>query len=393
MKRIFLLLVTLAAGAFMVVSCEKSSNPVVKVEGGSVQGILESDVIIYQGIPFAAPPVGELFGKDLQPVQPWEGVLRAESFRAAAVQAPKDPSEPIYYKEFFADGEPEYSDDCMYLNIWAPAAVIGKPDSKTPVAVWIHGGGFSQGYCFEKEMDGTEWAKRGVILVTIPYRLGSIGFNEEVGLMGLRDQIKALEWVRDNIPAFGGDPSNVTIFGQSAGAISCKYLHAFPEAKDLFARSILQSGGGVNDMSWHPSLPDGTGGKQVPGYVEQGCYDSKPIMVGWVAQDPGFLGEPTTTEFVDILLARTEKRPIYVYAFNRNLPGEAEGEMDFGAFHSFELWYTFGTLSRCWRPFTEADYALSARMIDAWTAFAKTGNPGWEAATPQDLHTEVFDVE
>ena len=385
--------ILLAALAVLAVSCGKDPNPVVKVDGGSVQGILEEDVLIYKGIPFAAPPVGELFGKDLQPVQPWEGVLKADTFRAAAMQSAKDPDDPIYYREFFADGEPQYSDDCMYLNIWAPAAAVGKANCKIPVAVWIHGGGFAQGYCFEKEMDGTEWAKRGVILVTIPYRLGAIGFNEEVGLMGLRDQITALKWVRDNIKAFGGDPSNVTIFGQSAGAMSCKYLHAFPEAEPLFARSIFQSGGGINDMTWHPTLPYGTGGLQVPGDVENGCFDRKPIMMGWVAQDPPFLGEQTTLEFADILTARTDKRPIYVYAFNRNLPGEAEGEQDLGAFHSFELWYTFGTLSRCWRPFTEADYALSARMIDVWTNFAKTGDPGFAPYTPSDKHVEIFDVE
>ncbi|MBQ9410582.1 MAG: carboxylesterase/lipase family protein [Bacteroidales bacterium] len=391
MKRI--IFIALASFAALLLSCQNNSNPVVKVEGGSVRGVLQEDVIIYRGIPFAAPPVGELQGKPLQDVQPWEGVLEADTFRAAAMQDAKDPNDPIYYREFFADGEPEYSEDCMYLNIWAPAGVVGKTDAKTPVAVWIHGGGFSQGYCFEKEMDGMEWAKRGVILVTIPYRLGAIGFNEQVGLLGLKDQIKALQWVRDNITAFGGDPSNVTIFGQSAGAMSCKYLHAFPEAQPLFARSIFMSGGGIVDMSWHPTLPFGTGGKDVPEYVEEGLYDTKPIMMGWVADDPGFLGEPTTAEFAKILAARTSERPIFVYAFNRDLPGEAEGEQDFGAFHSFELWYVFGTLDRSWRPFTEADYALSERMLDAWTNFAKSGNPGWEAATPEDIHVKVFDVE
>ena len=389
MKKTFLLAL---AAVSVLLSCGKNENRPVKVDGGLVQGVQEEDVVIYKGIPFAAPPVGELHGKELQPVQPWEGVLKADTFRAAAMQSAKDPNDPIWYREFYEDAEPEYSEDCMYLNVWAPAAGIGKAEAKAPVAVWIHGGGFQQGFCFEKEMDGVEWAKRGVILVTIPYRLGKIGF-EENGLLGFKDQITALRWVRDNISAFGGDPSNVTIFGQSAGAISCKYLHTFPEAKDLFVRSIMQSGGGINDMTFHPSLPAGTGGEIIPGKVEEGCYDSKPIMMGWVAQDPEFLGEPTVAEFANILVARSAGRPIYVYAFNRNLPGEAEGEMDFGAFHSYELWYTFGTLSRCWRPFTEADYALSARMIDAWTSFAKTGNPGWEAYTASGKYVEAFDVE
>ena len=391
MKRLFLFL--LAASATLLVSCANDPNPVVKVDGGSLQGVLEGDVLIYKGIPFAAPPVGELRGKVLQAVQPWEGVLKADAFRAAAAQAVKTADDPIWYKEFYADGQPEYSEDCMYLNVWAPAGAVGNAGSKAPVAVWIHGGGFQQGYSFEKEMDGMEWARRGVILVTIPYRLGEIGFPSKDCLLGLQDQVFALKWVRDNISAFGGDPSNVTIFGQSAGAISCKYLLTMPEAEDLFAKALLQSGGGVNDMSFHPSLPAGTGGEIIPAKVEEGCFDTKPIMMGWVAQDPDFLGKPTIAEFADILVARSADRPVYVYAFNRNLPGEAEGEPDFGAFHSFELWYTFGTLDRCWRPFTEADYELSRRMLDCWTSFARTGNPGWKAYDSAEKYVETFDIQ
>ena len=381
------------ASILMLLACGAKDNQQVSVDGGLVRGVLEDNVIIYRGIPFAAPPVGELRGRELQPVQPWKGVLEADTFRAAALQDVKTPDDPIWYREFYADGQPEYSEDCMYLNIWAPAAGVGDPAAKAPVAVWMHGGGFVQGYSFEKEMDGVAWAKRGVILVTIPYRLGELGFSEEHGSLGFKDQITALKWVRDNIAAFGGDPSNVTIFGQSAGAISCKYLFTMPEADALFAKAIMQSGGGINDMSWHPTLPVGTGGEIIPESVEKGCFDTKPVMMGWVAQDPDFLGEPTTTEFADILSSRTASRPVYVYAFNRNLPGEAEGEIDLGAFHSFELWYTFGTLSRCWRPFTDGDYALSDRMLDAWTSFAKTSNPGWDAYTPTAKYVEVFDVD
>ena len=390
MKNHFLFFAFACAAALS--SCANTENKAVKVDGGLVRGVQEENVMIYRGIPFAAPPLGELRGKELQPVQPWEGVLEADTFPAAALQAVKTAEDPIWYPEFYADGQPEYSEDCMYLNIWAPAETVGNTAAKLPVAVWIHGGGFVQGYSFEKEMDGMEWAKRGVILVTIPYRLGELGFNEN-GPLGFKDQIFALKWVRDNIQAFGGDPSNVTIFGQSAGAMSCKYLNTMPEAKDLFVRTIMQSGGGLNDMSWHPGLPVGTDGKQIPQKIEEGCFDIKPIMMGWVAQDPDFLGEPVIREFADVLCARTDARPIYLYAFNRNLPGEAEGQMDLGAFHSFELWYTFGTLDRCWRPFTEADYALSARMIDAWTSFAKNSTPGWDAYTPTEKFVEVFDVE
>lgn len=372
----------------------RSGNPVLSVEGGRLQGVKDGDdVLVYKGVPFAAPPVGERKGKPLQPVQPWEGIKLADKFPAAAMQDSFPKDDPLYYREFYTEGDPEFSEDCMYLNVWAPASAVGKPETKAPVAVWIHGGALNHGYSFEKEMDGVEWAKRGVILVTIPYRLGDIGFGKD-GHLGFQDQVSALRWVQKNIEAFGGDPSNVTVFGQSAGAISVKYLFTNPEAKDLFAKGIIQSGGGVNDMSAFPVLPKGTNGED--GYfvkaVESGCFDSKPIMIGYTAQDPGFLGKESTVAFCDLVSPRTHSA-VYTYEFARNLPGEKEGEIDFGAFHTAELWYTFGTLGRAWRPFTEADYELSRRMLDCWTSFARSGNPGWKAYDIVEKHIEVFDIQ
>lgn len=372
----------------------RSGNPVLSIDGGRLQGVKEGDdVLVYKGVPFAAPPVGELRGQPLQGVQPWEGILVADKFRAAAVQAPFPKDDPLYYREFYAEGDPEYSEDCMYVNVWTPASAAGNTLAKLPVAVWIHGGALNHGYSYEKEMDGAEWARRGVILVTIPYRLGEAGFGPD-GQLGFQDQVAALRWVQRNIEAFGGDPSNVTVFGQSAGAISVKYLFANPDAKPLFAKAIIQSGGGVNDMSAFPVLPKGTNGED--GYfvraVERGCFDSKPIMIGYTAQDPGFLGKESTVEFCELVAPRT-KEAVYTYEFARNLPGEAPGEMDFGAFHTAELWYTFGTLGRSWRPFTESDYELSRRMLDCWTSFARSGNPGWKAYDAAQKYIEVFDIK
>lgn len=389
MKRIIFLII--AACSAMLVSCEKNANPVLEVEGGAVQGILEDGIVIYKGIPFAAPPVGDLRGKPLQPVQPWEGILLADHFAPAAIQEPISKDDPIYYREFYEGEEVTYSEDCMYLNVWAPLATLKKPEAKLPVAVWIHGGAMGHGYSYEKEFDGMEWAKRGVILVTIPYRVGELGFGAD-GLLGFQDQITALRWVRDNIGTFGGDPSNVTIVGQSAGSISCKYLFTFPEAEPLFAKAIFHSGGGLNLMDVPPILPEGTRGEIIPEAFENGAFDRKPILMGWVAMDPAFLGKPTTEDFAARLAARGNKQ-VYVFDFERDLPGEGPDEPNWGAFHTFELWYSFGTLGRSWRPFTEEDYALSRRMIDAWTSFIRSGNPGWEAATPEDLHTEIFDIE
>ncbi|MBQ9410584.1 MAG: carboxylesterase family protein, partial [Bacteroidales bacterium] len=222
-------------------------NPVVEVDGGKILGVKEDDVIVYRGVPFATPPLGELRDKPLQPVQPWEGIFKADRFPDAATQSGVSKEDPLYYKEFYTGGYAPTSDDCMYVNIWAPASAIGHPEAKLPVAFWIHGGAFKHGYSFEISMDGDVWAKRGVILVTIPYRLGDLGFGTDE-MLGFQDQIFALEWVRDNISAFGGDPSNVTIFGGSAGAISVKHLFTMPEAQPLFAKGIMQSGGGVNRM-------------------------------------------------------------------------------------------------------------------------------------------------
>ena len=367
-----------------------AGNPVLAVEGGKVKGIKEDEVVVYKGVPFATPPVGGLRDKPLLPVQPWKGVLTADHFADGAAQEPVSKDDPVYYREFYEGEQVRFSDDCMYLNIWAPSATVAHPEAKLPVAVWIHGGAMSHGYSFEKEFDGMEWARRGVILVTIPYRLGELGFGTPEQL-GFRDQVFALQWVRRNISAFGGDPDNVTVMGQSAGAISVKYLLTFPEAGPLFARAILHSGGGVNRMDNPPILPAGTRGEIIPDAVEKGCFNKKPILMGWVAQDPAFLGEATVKEFAGLI---TRDNPqVYLYAFNRDLPGEGPDEPNWGAFHSFELWYTFGTLGRSWRPFTEADKALSRRMLDDWTDFAKTGNPGWSPYTPAEPYVETFDVD
>ena len=377
-----------------------SGNPVLDITGGKVQGVKEGEVLVYKGIPFAAPPVGDLRGKAPSPVLPWKGTRKADHFAPAALQDPISPDDPIYYREFYKGEELQYSEDCLSLNVWAPASAVGRPDAKAPVAVWIHGGAFSHGYSYEKEFDGAEWAKRGVILVTLAYRLGDLGFGpaSQTGpgpesQLGFQDQMAALRWVRQNIGAFGGDPFNVTLMGQSAGAISVKYLLTFPEAQPLFAKAILQSGGGVNEMSG--GLPEGTRGENhyFGRHMDSGSFDNKPIFMGWVAQDPAFLGKDSILEFAARHAARTDAAPLYVYDFERNLPGEGPGEPDWGAFHSFELWYSFGTLGRSWRPFTEADYDLSRRMLDAWTGFAKTASPGWAPYTETNPHVEILDIE
>lgn len=223
----------------------------VAAPAGRIQGADDEAVVAYKGIPFAQPPVGDLRWREPQPLKPWRGTRSATSFAAACMQA--GTSMP-------GEAPPRVSEDCLYLNIWAPAHA-----RNVPVIVWIHGGGFTNGNAAMPLYWGDQLARRGAIVVTIGYRLGAFGFlaHPELtkesprgtsGNYGLLDQIAALRWVKANIAAFGGDPSRVTIAGQSAGAISVSLLMAAPKAKGLFARAIAQSGGLFEPLQLAPSF-------------------------------------------------------------------------------------------------------------------------------------------
>ena len=448
MKRI-LLLTTL----FALAAC---GSKTLSVDGGLVQGVPSAvpGVTVFKGIPYAAAPVGALRWQAPQPVTPWEGVRVCDSFGAVAWQPGNAPG-TFYGDEFYWEGTPECSEDCLYLNVWAPTKSLGTEDG-LPVAVWIHGGAYMNGYGHEVTMDGDEWARRGVILVTINYRLGTFGFlshpdltaeQGQSGNYGTMDQIAALQWVHDNIAAFGGDPSRITIFGQSAGAMSVKTLMISPLSRDLIAGAIIQSGGGVGLRSLAPAedipqifydtqgkdimdnagllslsdmraasaeevfgatgkymaagkgfvmLSPHTDGKVLTEDFDHALYSGGmapvPVMIGYNKDDMGIL----SGESVDRFCAVRDSLgfPVYEYEFLRELPtDEAHPASAAGAFHSAELWYMFGTLGRSWRPFTEADYKLSARMLDAWTGFCKTGDPGWDAYRHEKPFKQLFDVE
>lgn len=367
--------------AFLFLAACTAKLPVVKVEGGLLQGVSSEDpsVIVFKGIPYAAPPVGELRLQPPQDVIPWEGVRECSAFSAIAPQPGNAPG-TFYGEEFYWMPQPEQSEDCLYLNIWAPAKAVGKKGAALPVAMWIHGGAFVNGYGFEVSMDGDKWAQKDVILVTINYRLG----ENAAGNLNILDQIKALEWINKNIAQFGGDPSNVTIFGQSAGGMSVRTLLISPLAKGLFAKAIIQSGGGMGlDQlgSILTSAPQ-VDGSVVPEPFDQAVMDGTiadiPIMTGYNSDDLPFFKEETVGAFC-ALRDSLGTAPVYEYEFTRDLPGEDKDVPDNlpGAFHSAELWYVFGTLGRSWRPFTEEDYALSEEMVSAWTDFCKKGSPGW----------------
>ncbi|MBK7131362.1 MAG: carboxylesterase family protein [Bacteroidales bacterium] len=231
-----ILSIALTVAAIMT-GCSTLSPDQVKVEQGIVQGTIEDSLRVFKGIPFAAPPVGDLRWKAPQPAPKWDGIKITTEYAPAAFQGGNPPS-----------GK---SEDCLYLNIWTPAK-SGK--EKVPVLVWIYGGGFSFGSTSDPVHNGEHLARKGVVLVSIAYRVGQLGFlahpelssenpNKVSGNYGLMDMIAGLEWIQKNIAVFGGDPERVTIFGESAGGIAVSMLCASPLAKGLFHGAISQSGG------------------------------------------------------------------------------------------------------------------------------------------------------
>ena len=231
------LLVPLAAAAMA------QPSAVVRTEAGLVQGTEEGGLAVYRGIPFAAPPLGELRWRAPQPAPKWSGVRSAGHFAASCMQQPP--------AELRAAGALTLSEDCLYLNLWTPAK---SAQAALPVMVWIYGGGFNQGSTAIPLYSGEQLAKHGVVVVSLAYRVGPLGFLAHPALSaesprhlsgnyGLLDQMAGLKWVRRNIAAFGGDPHRVTIFGESAGGISVSMLAASPLAKGLFEGAISESGG------------------------------------------------------------------------------------------------------------------------------------------------------
>lgn len=415
---------------------------------GKIQGVKSNveGIIAFKGIRYATAKRFEY----PQIVTSWEGIYDASQYGNCSYQPRSFYNEEenlkkvFYYNEFRKGEKYSYSEDCLFLNIWVPEGI--KKEDNLPVLVYIHGGGFTGGCGHELHFDGPLWPKKGVIGVTLNYRLGPLGFtcSEELkerdghsGNYGLYDQMTAIKWIKDNIASFGGNPDNITIMGQSAGAMSVQQLCLSPLTKGLFNKAIMSSGGGVNKLLGTPTEEkryDFT--KKMMEYASCSTIDefknieveklfeawnkakaeykgmpSSPVIDGQLIVDsaanivkrnehhqiPYMMGA-NSEDIAPIFIYKMAKSwcekqsiPSYCYMFNHQLPGD-----DAGAWHSADLWYHFGTLKNCWRDMKEVDYSLSESMINYVTNFVKSGNPNgdnlpeWRVQTKKEKQVMHF---
>lgn len=359
-----------------------------------------------------------------QQVTAWEGVYDATayghcSYQPRAFYNEEENLKKVFYYNEFRKGETyTYSEDCLFLNIFTPAAA--KEGDQLPVLVYIHGGGYTGGCGHEKHFDGPVWPQKGIIGVTINYRLGPMGFATlpgHTGNYGLFDQMTAIRWVKDNISAFGGDSENITIMGQSAGAASVQLLCQSPLTDGLFQKAVMSSGCGLGGMlsgklesgqafwqevmkrcgcetveqfrqvspqelfaQWQSAKKEVKGGSAAAFPVADGKF----VVPGTPAKDIPYMAGSTSHDMAPpVLQSMTRKwiskreKPGYTWFFDRMLPGD-----DCGAWHSSDLWYWFGTLPNCWRPMEQKDYDLSAQMVEYLVNFCHSGNPNKSGKLP-----------
>ena len=381
---------------------------------GEIKGkVSEDGTIAFKGIRYAT---AERW-KYPQQVTEWNGVYEATAYGNCSYQPrafyneEENPGKIFYYNEFRKGETYTYDEDCLFLNIWTPEDA--DESSKLPVLVYIHGGGYTGGCGHEKHFDGPCWAKKGVIAVTINYRLGPMGFaclpelqseSGHTGNYGLFDQICAIQWVKDNISAFGGDGDKITIMGQSAGAMSVQHLCQSELTDGLFRSAVLSSGVGMG--SFMASTPEKNGNfwkevmrktgcetledfRKLPTEIlfkewkntKGGMMAAVPVKDNILIKDkatpknmPYMVGSTSHDMAPAILYALTkkwaDKNNAYLWYFSRMLPGD-----DKGAWHSSDLWYWFGTLKNCWRPMEKRDFDITEEMSSYLCNFVKTGNP------------------
>ena len=401
---------------------------IVKTSCGELQGTAGRvpGTVAYKGIRYATAGRWE-YPKE---VTSWDGIYDATRYGNCSYQPRAFYDEELnekkyfYYNEFRKGEVYTYSEDCLFLNVFTPEDA--KEGDNLPVLVYIHGGGFTGGCGHEKHFDGPVWPTKGIIGVTINYRLGPMGFvclpelQEEAGYTGnygLVDQMTAIQWVKHNIAAFGGDSENITIMGQSAGAASVQMQCQSPLTDGLFQKAVMSSGCGLGGMMsskletsmafwqevmkragcenlaqfrdlpveklfeiWQAAKKEVKGGAAAAFPVTDGYFavsgtpaKNIPYMAGSTSHD---MAPPVLQSMTRKWISAREK-PSYTWYFDRMLPGDENG-----AWHSADLWYWFGTLPNCWRPMEQKDYDLSEQMISYLCNFAKTGDPNKAAVLP-----------
>ncbi|HET9387291.1 MAG TPA: carboxylesterase family protein [Gemmatimonadales bacterium] len=405
------------------------SDPV-RTDAGLVSGVtLASGVRAFKGIPFGAPPVGELRWKEPQQVATWDGVRKADRFGNVCVQ-PSQPARSPNNVSVDLPDSPKPSEDCLFLNVWTSAATA---NARQPVMVWIFGGAYSEGAGSSPHNDGEALATKGAVLVTFNYRLGAFGFfshpeltkesgRNASGNQGLMDTIATLRWVQRNIAAFGGDPNNVTIFGESAGAAMVGGLVGSPVAKGLFHRAISQSGQwmGLGIGAMAPPAP-----RPLPSLAELRARSTEEVVKtlrgsgmiidGWIVPEDLSITFANGRQNAVDLIAGSNKdehtsmggnvafrdtlawgmrlfaerqaaigKRAYWYLFTHEPPVDPGGR-DLKATHAAEIVYAFDNLSAP-RVYPDAssprlamasarDRAMAAQMSSYWVNFAKTGDP------------------
>lgn len=383
---------------------------------GEIRGNVSDGIADFKGIRYATcrrwtyPEI----------VNGWEGIYDACNYGNCSYQPrafyneEENPGKIFYYNEFRKGESYSYDENCLFLNIRTPENATS--DSKLPILIYIHGGGFTGGCGHEKHFDGAVWAKKGVISVTVNYRLGPMGFaclpelKEEAGHTGnygLYDQITAIRWVKNNISAFGGDGEKITIMGQSAGAMSVQYLCQSDITDGLFRSAVMSSGVGMGSFMtgtpekkydfWREVMKN-TGAKTLEEFrnipadtlfrewkkVKGSAMSAIPVKDGILIKDnpsvksiPYMVGSTSHDMAPAVLYYLTKswakKNDAYMWLFERMLPGD-----DKGAWHSSDLWYWFGTLENCWRPMEKTDYQLSDCMTSYLCNFVKNGTPDGE---------------
>lgn len=463
----------------------------VKIKNGWIEGLPAADprVTAFKGIPFAMPPTHSLRFHAPIPSSDWVGTMKTYHYKPISMQpVPGLDKDNIYTREWNVDPEIPMSEDCLYLNVWTPAK---HTDEKLPVFVWYFGGGWQVGNTAEMEFDGERFARRGIVFVSINYRVNVFGFlaHPEITAenpmqpanFGLLDQQLGTRWVKENIAAFGGDPDNITIGGQSAGGGSTLMHIVSPQNKGLFQKAIIQSGVlmnpyeelypkrtlsqaeqigieffdflGVKSLGearaltanyimnkweeyggfsrsmklWMP-IEDGhfLEGDPIKLFLD-GKRQNVPLLLGHTGNEfPATLNEQSkenfnkkanelfyddADEYLELIgwhnstleeIQKSTQIPSleygirvlcnyeeelnpdlkhYYYEFDPYIPGWDQP----GSFHSSDLWFTFETLAKCWRPFTGKHYDLARQMCNYWTNFIKTGNPNGIAQTGEPM--------